>query len=108
MEGGIYFPYTARPQGPPVLDEGWTGSQLTDLPQYPPYPQIIAEARHLIRCDAPPLYQLIWIFSHIPLFSILLYSLVPFRESVKEVGQHALKTSYPRYEGLSICSSTFI
>jgi hypothetical protein len=96
MEGGTY-PLTHPSLS--ALEGGWTGSSLPDLPPYPHYPQDIAEARYLILCNALPSYQLTCIFRHIPLVSILCYSLVPSRESTKEVGQHTLKATSPRYEG---------
>lgn len=59
MEGGTYLSYTALPQGTQVLDEGQTGSSLLNPPPYL-HRQVIAEARPLTCCNAPPsrLYQL--------------------------------------------------
>ena len=46
MEREIYYPYTALLQDPPILDEGWIGSLLPDLP---PYSQAIADAPEAVR-----------------------------------------------------------
>lgn len=82
MEGGAYYHYTAVPQGLQVLYEGQTGTSLSDLLPYP-HRQFIAEARPLIRCDAPLLDNLT---------SVLILLPVLFRGSM-EVGHHTLKVS---------------
>lgn len=46
MKREIYCPYTALLQGPPILDEGWIGFLLPDLP---PYSQAIADAPEAVR-----------------------------------------------------------
>jgi hypothetical protein len=62
------------------------------------YLQVKAEARYIICCDAPPLYRLTPMFGHIRLVYYRC-SLVLFRESMKEVGDHTLGISSRRYEG---------
>jgi hypothetical protein len=54
MEEGTYYTYAGLPpsQGPPVLDEGWTRSLLSDSFLYPYYALVNAEARNHILCDA--------------------------------------------------------
>jgi hypothetical protein len=53
MDEGTYYAYAGLPpsQGPPILDDGQTGSLSSDSPLYPYYPQVNVEARNHIHCD---------------------------------------------------------
>jgi hypothetical protein len=88
MEGRTNYTWMA-------LSQGWPGPSLSVLSLCACYLPVKAEARYLIYCDAPSLYRLTWMFGHIP----LVRSLVLFRESMKEVGDHTLKISSRRYDG---------
>ncbi len=54
MEEGTYYAHAGLPpcQGPPVLNGRRTGSFLSDILPYPYHPQVNAEAREHILCDA--------------------------------------------------------
>jgi hypothetical protein len=54
---GTYHAYAglSPSQGPPLLDDGQTGSLLSDIFPYTYYPQVHAEARNHILCDALPI-----------------------------------------------------
>lgn len=51
---GTYYAYAGLPpsQGSLVLDDGRTGPLLSNILSYPYYPQVNAEARNHILCDA--------------------------------------------------------
>lgn len=54
MEEGAYYDNAGLPpsQGPPVLDDGRTGSLLSDILSYSYYSQVLSEARNYIPCHA--------------------------------------------------------
>jgi hypothetical protein len=55
MEEGIYSDYAGLPpsQGPPLSDDGRTGSLLSGFLPHSYYAQVNAEARNHSLCDAP-------------------------------------------------------
>ena len=57
MEEGTYYTYAGLPPSQD-LDDGRTGSLLSDILSYPYYPQVDAEARSHILCDTLPIVDL--------------------------------------------------